>query len=191
MRKLTPKQEKFVAEYAIDNNATQAAIRAGYSKKGANRAASHLLSNIVIQKAIERRRAKLVRKIDVKAENVIQELARIAFSDVRHLFDEDGQLIPIAELKDEVASAVASIEISKRQAGGNTELVSKIKLADKLKALEMLSRHLGLFEKDHDQAGDGFAKVVLFWPDNGRNPQLKNPIVDLKRLDGLNGNGKH
>ena len=79
-RKLTPKQQKFVAEYLIDLNATQAAIRAGYSAKTAKEQAARLLTNANIAAELEKRRGKIEKKLEISQEKVIAELAAIALS---------------------------------------------------------------------------------------------------------------
>ena len=78
--KLTPKQRRFVNEYLIDLNATQAAIRAGYSKKTAQQIGAENLSKPVIQAEIQKRQTKLQNKLEITQERVLQELASIAFA---------------------------------------------------------------------------------------------------------------
>ena len=80
MAKLTEKQKRFVAEYLVDLNATQAAIRAGYSPKTANRIGSQNLSKVDVQAEIEKRRATLRNKLEITQEKVIEELAAVAFA---------------------------------------------------------------------------------------------------------------
>ena len=84
-RKLTPKQSAFVEEFAIDMNATQAAIRAGYSAKTAKEQATRLLSNVYVAAEIARGRAARSERTGITADRVLQELARVAFFDIgRH-----------------------------------------------------------------------------------------------------------
>ena len=86
---LTPKQQRFVEEYLVDLNATQAAIRAGYSAKTANRVASENLSKPDIAAAVQAQRAKVSEVAQVEAVRVVKELACIALSDVRKVFNKD------------------------------------------------------------------------------------------------------
>nr|WP_312967783.1 terminase small subunit [Brucella intermedia] len=79
---LTPKQERFVAEYLIDLNATQAAIRAGYSEKTAQQQGSRLLLNVVVQEAIAKGREKTAAKLEITKERIVDELAKIGFSNM-------------------------------------------------------------------------------------------------------------
>lgn len=75
--KLTPKQQLFVEEYLIDFNATQAAIRAGYSENTAYSQGPRLLENVEIQRGIEKGKQKLIKKLDIKKEDIIRDLIRI------------------------------------------------------------------------------------------------------------------
>jgi phage terminase small subunit len=141
--KLTDKQARFVAQYVIDLNAKQAAIRAGYSAKTAMEQGYRLLRNAQVQAAIEAKNAKHLEKLDVTAERVLQERARIAFFDPRKLFDAQGKPLPIHELDDDTAAVVAGYE---HDAG-----VTKVKLADKNASLTALEKHLGMYKDDSDR----------------------------------------
>jgi phage terminase small subunit len=159
MKPLTPKQERFVAEYLVDLNATQAAIRAGYSAKTAEQQGPRLLGNVVVAAAIGEAQARHLAAVDVSAQRVLKELAAIGFSDIRAIFDENGQLRPVNELPDGVASVIASVEVTKqrtRTADETTteEWVSKVKAWDKTRALEMLAKHLGLLKDQVQHSGE-------------------------------------
>ena len=138
---LNEKQKRFVSEYIIDLNAKQAAIRAGYSPKGAEPQASRLLSNAKIQVEIAKAMEDRGKRTGITQDRVLAELSAIAFAKATDYVEvgDDGsvKIKPTAELTDEQKKAIASI---KEGANG-----IEIKLADKTKALEMLSRHLGLF----------------------------------------------
>lgn len=139
MPKLTPKQHAFVQEYMVDLNATQAAIRAKYSAKTANRIGSENLSKPVIQAAIAKAMEKRSERIEVTAENVIEELRRIGFADVRSVGGVTGGSVVTVNSDDwtpEQAAAVAEI--------ADTKEGVRIKLHPKLPALESLAKHLGL-----------------------------------------------
>lgn len=151
---LTPKQRRFVAEYCIDLNATAAYIRAGYESRGhvAESAASRLLSNVEIQAAIVEKQKSLAGRCDVTAEKVVREVAALAFSDIRQLFNVDGTLKKIHELDDATAASISSIEVDELTAGETViGLTKKIKLWDKNSAQERLCKHLGLFREDNSQ----------------------------------------
>lgn len=148
--KLTPKQERFVEEYMVDLNATQAAIRAGYSKKTAKDIACQNLAKLNIQEAITEKRGKLSENTGITAERVLQEISKIALSDIRSLLDGDGNIRPVADWDDDAAAAVSGLDIQSSGAGAVTK---KIKQWDKLAALEKLGRHLNLFD-DEKSGGD-------------------------------------
>lgn len=146
---LTPKQRRFVSEYLKDLNATQAAIRAGFSAKTAKQAGSRLLTNVDIASEISEGQARQLKAADLSATRTLEEIRRLAFADLRKLFDEQGNLKPIHLLDDEAAASIASIEVVKKNlaAGDNqTDTVHKLKVWDKTRNLEMLAKHFGLLE---------------------------------------------
>jgi phage terminase small subunit len=156
---LTLKQQRFVNEYLIDLNATQAAIRAGYSKKTADQQASRLLTNVKVQEYLAQRRQALQGRTEITQDMVLRELAKIGFSDIRKVVrwgetmvrmvngeeDEAEDMIPYhglalidsTEIDDNTAGAIA--EVSQGRAG------IKVKLHDKKGALVDIGRHLGMF----------------------------------------------
>lgn len=156
---LTAKQERFVAEYLIDLNATQAAKRAGYSERTANEQGSRLLANVKVSAAIAEAQAKRSKRTEITQDRVLAELAKIGFSDLRNVLTNSGAITDVQDWSDEFAGAVASVEIVRRSSGefdddGKPipEFVHKIKTWDKLSALEKLGKHLGMF------GGDGGAQ---------------------------------
>jgi phage terminase small subunit len=148
--KLTPRQEAFVHHYILLSNAQQAAIKAGYSDPNIGR---QLITKDNVKAILTHERAALAEKFRATKERVVLELCRIAYLDPAELFDPDtGKLRPIHEIPPETRAAMASVNVSKtRTTKADEELVeetiSKIKLWDKPRALEMLSKHLGLFEE--------------------------------------------
>jgi phage terminase small subunit len=150
---LTLKQQRFVAEYCIDLNATAAYSRAGYAARGnsAEAAASRLLSNVKVQHAIQERERELLSKCEATSENLLREASALAFSDIRKLFNPDGSPKSIHELDDETAAAISSIEVGQIISGDNvTGRMCKIKLWDKNSAQERLFKHLRLFDKQNN-----------------------------------------
>lgn len=152
MAKLTPKQAAFVQEYLVDLNATQAAIRAGYSEDTAGSIGSENLQKPEIQNAIQEAMDLRAERTGITVDRVLVELARMGFADVRQIFTAAGQLKDIASLPPEVAASVQSIEVVTRpgaevdENGNRTiEYVHKIKLADKKGPLELLGKHLSVF----------------------------------------------
>lgn len=155
-RGLTPKQEQFVREYLIDLNATQAAIRAGYTAKRADQAGYELLSNPEIKAAISEAVGKRAEKLEITGERVLSAIAEIAFGDIRKMFDENGALKRPTEWDDETAAAVAGMEIITVSRGeGEIEHVAKIKRTDRLRALDMLARHHSLYNDKLEVTGLG------------------------------------
>ena len=141
---LTAKQQAFVREYLLDLNATQAAIRAGYAAKWADRQA-HLLieKNRAIADAIQAALKKRNEKLEVTADRVVIELARIAFSDTTSAIRiEDGRVVvrDTNDLDENTRRAISEISETTTANGGTV----KVKFHDKTRALELLSRHLGL-----------------------------------------------
>ncbi|MGE6580387.1 terminase small subunit [Vreelandella aquamarina] len=149
---LTARQSRFVDEYLIDLNATQAAIRAGYSEKGANATAARLLANVSIQVAIQERMKDRESRTEITQDRVLKELARLGFADLRDIFTSSGHLKQPSEWSDAMGAAVSSVEVVIRPSGefdedGRPEVehVHKIKLWDKNSALEKIAKHLGMF----------------------------------------------
>lgn len=151
-RGLTPKQLRFVDEYLVDLNATQAAIRSGYSKRSAGSQAFDLLQKPEIIRALESKRKELAGTLGITRERILAEMAKLAFSDLRQLYREDGSLKHPHEWPEGAAGCVAGIEAVEefeKNAQGKPELigfVKKVKLWDKGKQLENLLKHLGMAE---------------------------------------------
>lgn len=138
--KLSIKQAAFVTEYLVDMNATQAAIRAGYSIKSAASQAERLLRNVEIRQAIDTHLAKLANRAEITAESVLRARARIAFADVRRICDEKGRILMPHELDDDTAAAIVSFKIDM---DGRIEY----RFSPKDSSLTALEKRLGLTEK--------------------------------------------
>ncbi|MDH2234558.1 terminase small subunit [Delftia tsuruhatensis] len=163
---LTPKQERFAAEYLIDLNATQAATRAGYSAKTAASQGERLLRNVEVAKAIQEAQAARSERTEITQDMVLRELAKIGFSDIRKVVrwgttelrtteDKDGEavtepyhglrLVAADEIDDDTAAAIA--EVSEGRDG------LKVKFHDKKGALVDIGRHLGMFKDRVEHSG--------------------------------------
>lgn len=140
---LTARQELFVAEYLKDLNATQAAIRAGYSKDTAGSIGSENLTKPEIQVAIGEAAAKRLEKVDVSAALILRELLALATVDTAAAYDEDGNLKNIHDIPLNVRKAIAGVETQTSASGMTT--VKKLKFWPRDRALEMLGRHVNLF----------------------------------------------
>lgn len=137
---LSAKHAAFVAEYLIDKNGTQAAIRAGYSAKTAASQAERLLRNAEIRQAIDDGIANLANRTGVTAERIIQERARIAFADPRKIMHPDGRVKLPHELDADIAAAIVSFKVDM---DGRIEY----RFAGKDPSLAALEKRLGLTEK--------------------------------------------
>lgn len=141
---MTEKQKKFCDEYMIDLNATQAAIRAGYSEKNASRIASELLDKTQVAKHISKRIAEQERRTGINADRVVKELAKIGFLNVDDLIDpEDGSIKSTAD-RDDLA-CIESIKVKTSDTDKGSSVEREVKMASKLKALELLGKHLGMW----------------------------------------------
>lgn len=153
---LNPKQRRFVAEYLVDLNATEAAKRCGYSPRTARSQGSALLTIPDISDAIADAQKKQLSKADLSAARVLEELRRLAFADTRAFFDDAGNLKPMSQLTPEQGSQLAGIEVIKKNAeagDGHIDTVHKIKLWDKTRSLEMLCKRFGLLVERLDLGG--------------------------------------
>ena len=180
-RKLAPMQSVFVQEYLVDLNATQAAIRAGYSAKTAEQQGYQLLQKPSVQAAIAERQKEREQRTAVTADRVLLEAARLALFDPRKLFNDDGSPKGITELDDDTAAAVAGIEVVEQFEGSGKDRVfvgylKKYRIADKNSALEKLFRHHGLYERDNGQKTDPLTSL-LHAIAGGSNSAFK-PVVD-------------
>lgn len=139
---MTDKQARFCEEYMIDLNATQAAIRAGYSPKTAQEQSARLLSNIMVQNRLAQLQAEQSRRTGVSADRVVRELAKIAFANASDLIDLETASVKLDASRDDLA-AIQSIKV---KSFGEDGLEHEVKLADKLRALDLLGKHLGMYK---------------------------------------------
>lgn len=146
--KLSPKQARFVAEYLIDLNATQAAIRAGYSPRTAYAIGAENLTKPDIAAAIMAAQADRAKRVQIDQDRVLLELARIGFSSMRDFATWGSQSISLRDstaLTDDQVACVA--ELGAKPGKFGSEL--RFKLHDKVAALGMIARHLGMFVEQH------------------------------------------
>lgn len=175
-----PDREKFVVEFLKDGNATQAAIRAGYSPKTAYSSGQRLLKSVEVADKIAKAKAAQLKRLEISADRVLNEIARVAYSDLSDVVtwegpdeedpwgtpvDEDGRrrpppmlarqkVKPSKSLDKDVTAAIAEISESCDQSG---KVTTKVKMHDKLGALKLLGQHLKLFAD----------KLELSGPDGG------------------------
>lgn len=140
---LTDKQEMFCREYLVDLNATQAAIRAGYSAKTANRTASEIMSKPDIQSRIAELKAKRNEDVSINAEYVLNRLVEIDQMDVLDILTSTGELKPVSQWPKVWRTTLSGLDVIEMSAEGNTAaLLKKIKWPDKVKNLELIGKHI-------------------------------------------------
>lgn len=170
---LTAKQQRFVDAYLAHPNATQAAVKAGYSRKTANRIGSRLLSNVVIAGAIATAQQRATAAAEVTAAEVVAGLARIARFDRRRLYRPDGTLKAPHEWDDDTARVVTATEtdevIPVAAGTGKRKRLTvvatrKVRTSDPVRAWELLGRYFGL------------------WKDGGGAATVNNTQVNLVNL---------
>lgn len=141
--KLTDKQQRFVDEYLIDLNATQAAIRAGYSAKTADQQGSRMLANVKVKQAVAEKQAQRSKRTGVNQDRVVLELAKVAFAKITDIVDSNGRIKEDASPDDLACIESIKYKESDNEYGGSVE--REVKIASKLKALELLGKHLGMW----------------------------------------------
>lgn len=146
---MTKKQNRFVEEYLIDLNATQAAIRAGYSPDTAKEIGCENLTKPNIRACIDRAMAERSKRTGVNADRVVQELAKIAFVNATEVIDPATATVK----EDALPEDTAAIQSVKVKTFGEDGLEREIKMADKLKALELLGKHMGMFKDKVELSG--------------------------------------
>ncbi|QNQ39402.1 terminase small subunit [Brucella intermedia] len=158
---LTPKQEAFVAQYLLDLNATQAAIRAGYSEKTATEQGSRLLTNVKVQEAIAKGQNKTAAKLEITKERIVEELAKIGFSnmlDYMRAGTDGDPYLDFSSLTREQAAALAEVTVEDFKDGRGEDARDvrriKFKLHDKKGALVDLAKMLGFMVEKHEHTGE-------------------------------------
>lgn len=141
MAKLTDKQELFAREYLKDLNATQAAIRAGYSEKTANEQGSQNLAKLSIANRIAELKADRNEQVSIDATYVLRRLTEIDQMDVADILLANGEVKPIHEWPKVWRTTLSGIDVTE-MAGDSAGLLKKIKWPDKVKNLELLGKHV-------------------------------------------------
>lgn len=146
---MTKKQKRFIEEYLVDLNATQAAIRAGYSPDTAKSIGNENLTKPDIRAHIDKAMAERSKRTGINADRVVQELAKIALVNAIDVIDPTTATIKDGALPEDTA-AIQSVKV---KTFGEDGLEREIKMADKIKALELLGKHLGMFKDKIELSG--------------------------------------
>lgn len=163
---MTKKQKRFVEEYLIDLNATQAAIRAGYSHDTAGSIGQENLTKPEIARAVSIAMAERSKRTGVNADRVVTELARIAFVNPRNVIDDRDASIRSDASEDDLA-AVQSVKVKIMDTDKGSSEEREVKLNDKIRALELLGKHLGMWDERLNVDMDGEIKVTVDYGDEG------------------------
>jgi len=193
-RKLTEKQKVFVAEYHVDLNGTQAAIRAGYSPKTAEVIANQLLKKTWVSEAIKKQMEERLHRVGVTSERVLTKMAHLAFADLPKIYGPENTLLPVKDFPDEIVPAIASIKTTElfEGRGADRRLVGytkEVRLWDPNPALTIMAKHLGLIgnrkhrEKEEDEEAElGKALTPL-----GLSPKIvyyvKLAVDNVKKME--------
>ena len=146
---MTAKQQRFCDEYLIDLNATQAAIRAGYSVDTAKEIGCENLTKPNIQETIAKAMAERSKRTGVNQDRVVLELAKIAFVNANDLIDAKDASIRASATEDDLA-CIQSVKVKTSSTTNGESVEREIKLNDKMKALELLGKHLGMWNDKID-----------------------------------------
>ncbi|MGR9076247.1 terminase small subunit [Rhizobium leguminosarum] len=166
MPALSEKQKRFVAEYLIDLNATQAAIRAGYSAKTAQQQGSRLLSNVVVQEELARQQSKVAERLEITKERIVDELAKIGFAnmlDYMRAGPDGDPYLDFSGLTRDQAAALSEVTVEDFKDGRGEDARDvrrvKFKLHDKKGALVDLAKMLGFVIEKHEHTGKDGAPI--------------------------------
>ena len=145
-KELNDKQRRFVHEYLIDLNATQAAIRAGYSPKTAHSQGPRLLENVEVQAALDEARQERSEKTKIDAAWVLERLAAEATADINDLYDDTGAIKPMSEWpliwRQGLVAGIKHQELRDSEGNRTGEFIVDIKLSDRIKRLELIGKHV-------------------------------------------------
>lgn len=163
---LTDMQVAFVEHYLLTLSAKKSAIAAGYAVDNADTQGYQLLQNPSVSRELRRRMARRAKKLDLTAENVLREIARVAFSDVRSVVEFKGDTVSMKDsdaLHSDAAACIQSISATSKtrsfKGESETTVDVKVKLHDKMKALDLAGKHLGLFLSG--EGDDPFKKMTI------------------------------
>ena len=178
-----PKHEAFALQIAQGRSKREAAIAAGFSEKSASTMGGRLSKKVEISRRIVELQSKVetatIAKVAITIDRVVAEYGKLAFLDIRQAFDSEGRLLPIREIDDDTAAAIAGIEVEDRTSGSGEAIsairLHKIKLNDKKGALDSLAKYLGMFKERVELTGKDGAPLQI--------ERIERVIVDPKNTD--------
>ena len=154
VNKLSPRQQGFAHHYALSGNASEAAIKAGYSEKTARSTSSRLLTKENIREAIDKRLATFAEVGNITIQDLVNELGAMAtfsIEDIVDIDESDGKSVIVKDFKDIPANAKKAIkEIQTVQLADGGGVAYKIQFYDKIKSIELLGKHFGMFIERHE-----------------------------------------
>lgn len=180
MANLNLKQIKFIESYLVNLHAQKAAIDAGYSVRSASTIGCLLLKKPNVQAEIERRRSISAEKSQITVDRVLAEYARVGFANMGDFMKWDEEtgtsLIPSKKLSEAQRAAVAKVKVTRRRNYDRGQLMdetfeTELRLHDKIKALDSIAKHLGMFESEED-VEKGRAKLKEFVMNYARGPRV-------------------
>jgi phage terminase small subunit len=157
--KMTKKQKIFCEEYLVDLNATQAAIRAGYSVDSAREIGNENMKKPIIRTYIEQKLAERSKRTGINADRVIQELAKIALLNITDVVNADDATIKGTANRDDTA-AILSVKVKTIPTQEGDIVEREVKMNDKIKALELLGKHLGMFKDKLELSGELGVQII-------------------------------
>lgn len=193
-RPLTPRELLFVREYAVDLNGKEAAIRAGYAPANAKVAASRLLKRPAVKAAVDAELAKKATRVDIRADDVLRELATIALSDVGAILDFSGadpKLRPASEIPEAARRCIQSVKVQRYTEGRGDDAreveVTEFRLWPKVAALQEIARLLGMAKPqkvEHSGPDGGAIPVEVKHTDAEIASQLAKYAAEFERAAG-------
>lgn len=155
--KLTAQQEIFCQQYVKCLSGNDAAIAAGYSKRSARYKASKLLTLPHIMARVKELHTEIAKRNNIDADAIVKELIKLGFYNVSDFIDDKNGIEKLKQMDRDKTAPVVGIKVTETSTGTGkrkkTTVTTEVKLADKKGALELLGRHLGIFEKDNKQKG--------------------------------------
>jgi phage terminase small subunit len=181
---LTPRQARFVEEYLIDLNATQAAIRAGYSPKGATVEGTRLLTNTNIARAITEAQKQRAKQVKISQNEVLRRYWNLATGDIRRVVEWGPGRLEVRDSKQLTPDEAALVsEVSETRVGNRSSV--RVKFADKLAALRDVAKHVGMFVDQMNITANREALAILLGVMGEIDPALRAKVqARLRRLEG-------